>query len=75
MSKEGTQGFIQVGKVLAEGVLPGGNEPVNSFPADVFVQGGEDVGVNIQQFVPVSRFIFDADAFGMPQKENENSPQ
>lgn len=63
--KDGGQGLVQKGQVFAECVLPGSNEPVNPFPADVRVQIGKDVGVNVQQFLPIGVFFLDADSFRM----------
>ena len=65
LAKNVVQRPVQMGQVFAEGVFPGGNEPVNSFPADVIVQVGEDMGIDIHQFFPIGFFLLDANSFRM----------
>ena len=57
-----------MGQVFAECVLSRGDEPVNSFPADVLVQIGKNVSVDIQQLFPIGVFFPDADAFRVLQE-------
>lgn len=64
-----------MGQVLAESVLPRGDEPVNPFPADVRVQIGENVGVDLQQLLPIGLFFLDTDSFRVLEEQNKNGPQ